>query len=110
LIDGYYPGQAFVAVEVSPILGSGVIGGPKLLPGTKILLFGPIIVRHGMIGVHDGNCIILGGQVERLIQIQHQAIEKAKQLSGHGIDPTIRALIWNNRPNDEDENDGDEGM
>ena len=108
LIDGYYPGQALLAVEVASIVGPGA-GVTKLLPGTKILLCGPIIVRHGMIGLHGGNCIILGGHVERLIQIQRQAMEKAKQLSGHGIDPTIRALIWNNRQNDNDENDGDEG-
>ena len=108
LIDGYYPSQALVAIEVASIL-TPAAGVSKLLPGSKILLFGPIIVRHGLLGLHSGNCLLLGGQVERLIQIQHQAVENAKQLSGHGIDPTIRALIWNNRHNDNDENDGDEG-
>jgi RecQ mediated genome instability protein len=108
LIDGYYPGQAMVAMEVAPLVAPGA-GVPKLFPGTKVLLFGPVIVRHGMIGLHSGNCLILGGLVERLVHIQRQAIEKAKQLSGHGIDPTIRALIWNNRHTDNDENDVDEG-
>ena len=111
LIDGYYPGQPMVAMEVTSIMISGASSsGAKLLPGTKLLLFGPVIVRNGMMGIHHGNCIILGGHVERLIQIQQQAMETAKQRSGHGIDPTIRALIWNNRHNDGiDENEGDEG-
>ena len=113
LIDGYYPGvsAALVAMEVAPIVVPG-IGAAKLLPGTKLLLFGPIIIRNGMIGIHSGNCIVLGGHVERLVCIQNQAMEQAKQLSGHGIDPTIRALIWNKHNDDTDGIDdehGDEG-
>ena len=107
IIDGYYPGTALVAIEVAPIVGPGT-APPKLLPGTKLLLFGPLVVRNGMIGIHGGNCVILGGHVERLIQIQTEAIEKAKQLSGHGIDPTIRALIWN-KHNEVDDDNEDEG-
>ena len=117
LIDGYFPGSALVAMEVASITAAGpdtsytatTVAAPKLLPGTKLMIFGPVVVRHGIMGLHSGNCIVLGGFVERLIQIQNQALEKAKQLSGHGIDPTIRALIWNNKHNENDDNDGDEG-
>lgn len=33
---------------------------------------------------------------------------KAKHLSGHGIDPTIRALIWNQQQHDDTQHDDED--
>jgi RecQ mediated genome instability protein len=104
-VDGFYPGQPFVAIEVTPCINRGT----NVVPGTKILLAGPITVRQGIMGWHTGNIVILGGQVERLIHIHRNEMKKIKQMSGHGIDPTIRALIWNQQQHEDMLND-DEGM
>jgi RecQ mediated genome instability protein len=104
MTDGYSPEQAIVAIEVSPISPPGLTNPTtqqqqrRLLPGTKVVLFGPnITIRNGILGLHSGNCIVLGGHVDRLVQIQNQALQRMKEVSGHGIDPTIRALIWSNQ-------------
>jgi RecQ mediated genome instability protein len=93
-VDGHLPPQPLMAVEVSPILP----GGPWP-PGTKVLLTGPMTVRHGILGWHAGNVLVLGGHVERLVHLQERERQQRIQASGHGIDPTIRALIW--KQNDE---------
>jgi RecQ mediated genome instability protein len=93
-----------IAMEVTPINGLGT--QYNLLAGIKILLHGPVIVRHGVAGWHSGNATILGGNVPSLIEIQIEALNRLKHNSGHGIDPTIRALIWNNPNNDVNNNEG----
>jgi RecQ mediated genome instability protein len=100
--DGYYPGQPFVAIEVTPIVRAST---SAIVPGTKVLLTGPITVRHGMMGWHTANLVVLGGHVDRLLKIQQDEMKKVKQMSGHGIDPTIRALIWNQQVTDDNPND-----
>jgi RecQ mediated genome instability protein len=104
-VDGHLPPSPLLAIEISPIVKAG---GVLLPPGTKVLLTGPMTVRHGIMGWHAGNVLVLGGQVERLVQIQEQELQKRIKSSGHGIDPTIRALIW--KQNDEHlRNEEDEG-
>jgi hypothetical protein len=76
-----------VAMEISPVHQLSV----NSLAGVKILLKGPIVVRHGILQLHNGNCIVLGGSVAHLVEIQKQARQQAQRLAG--VDPTIRALI-----------------
>jgi RecQ mediated genome instability protein len=74
--------------------------------GRKILLKGPVIVRHGQLLLTPANGIVLGGHVHALEQQQRQALQKAKQAAGVGVDPTIRALIGvDNEINDIMENE-----
>ena len=76
--------------------------------GLKVLLTGaPITVRHGVLLLHPGNAMVLGGHVPELVQWQQQALEQAKRLAGVGVDPTIRALIGN-QPQEEDEENEEE--
>ena len=83
--------QAMLAMESSPI--------PNLTmaakAGLKILLHGPIEVRWGVLMLHEGNALVLGGSVQALVEIQTKALEDAKREAGVGVDPTVRALIWN---------------
>jgi RecQ mediated genome instability protein len=77
--------------------------------GCKILLKGPVVVRHGQLLLTPANGIVLGGHVHALEQQQRQALQKAKQAAGVGVDPTIRALIGvDNEINDMENEDQDE--
>ena len=87
----------FTAMEVSPLLNFHGIAG------TKVLLKGPLTIRNGVMGWMPANAIVLGGCVDELVQLQQQAMQRAQQRSGHGVDPTIKALIWNNQNMDEQE-------
>lgn len=91
LSDGYND-CPIVATEVSPIRNLSVHSNA----GIKILLKGPIDVRCGILLLHEGNCIVLGGFVENLIEVQKKAVEQARKAACVGQDATIRALVSNN--------------
>lgn len=81
----------FLAMELAPIPSLSV----QSYAGIKVLLSGPMQFRHGMALWHEGNTTVLGGQVEDLVQVQRKALQQAKLIAGVGVDPTIKALIWN---------------
>lgn len=97
--DGYDDDTTFTAMEISPLADM------PLLAGVKVLLKGPLTIRHGIVGWTPANAIVLGGCVDALVEQQKLAMQKAKQRAGHGVDPTIKALIWNNQ-NLEQEQEG----
>jgi hypothetical protein len=116
--DGYNDGHSgpeaaaptcFTAMEVSTI--------PELTTnaraGVKVLIRGPMTIRHGICGWTAANAIVLGGQVEELLQYQQQALQRERQRVGHGVDPTVKALIWmtNNGgdPQDDETNNNEQG-
>ena len=78
-----------IAVEVSPIRDLST----HSQAGIKILLRGPIDVRLGVLHLHEGNVIVLGGCVEELVEVQKRAHEQAKRVAGIGVDATVRALV-----------------
>jgi len=45
--------------------------------------------------LHEGNTLVLGGSVDSLVDIQRKALVDARKEAGVGVDPTVRALIWN---------------
>lgn len=89
----------FVGMEVSPIHSLPVNANA----GIKVLLHGPIEFRHGIAMCHPGNTTVMGGHVDAWVDVQRGALEKAKRAAGVGIDPTIKALIWNNQIEHESE-------
>ena len=100
--DGHYPNTEntpqsqqqdvfFLAMELAPIPSLSV----QSYAGIKVLLTGPMEFRHGMALWHEGNTTVLGGQVEDLVHVQRKALQQAKLVAGVGVDPTIKALIWN---------------
>lgn len=96
------------AMEISPITNLSTAS----VPGTKILLHGPITIRHGMLQLNDENAFVIGGQVPSWREIWTKAREKALREGGVGVDPTIKALIWNPLMGNEeevDEGDGESG-
>jgi RecQ mediated genome instability protein len=100
-------GQVYCLMEVSPIPQLSV----NSRAGLKMVLRGPLVIRRGLIMLHGSttnnqaasNLTILGGQVERLVQMQRAALQQASRIAGVGMDPTIRALIGNNTTGIEDE-------
>jgi hypothetical protein len=74
---------------------------------------GPLHIRHGILlwqpvyrppdtGANNANnatavqqITVLGGCVKELVEIQASALQQAKLVAGVGVDPTVRALIWN---------------
>lgn len=84
-----------VAMEVSHI--------PKLsvnsLAGTKVLLTGPMEIRHGVMFWNTGNAHVLGGSVREMVRLQTQALKQAMLRAGVGVDATVRALIGNDPDN-----------
>jgi hypothetical protein len=93
------------AMEISPITNLSTAS----VPGTKILLHGPITIRHGMLQLNDENAFVIGGQVPSWREIWTKAREKALREGGVGVDPTIKALIWNPLMGNEEEVDEGEG-
>ena len=92
LSDGYLANnQHLVAMEVSPL--SDLSANSKA--GIKVVLRGPLECRFGIIMLHPGNATVLGGCVASLLEMQRKALEQAQRLAGVGVDPTVRALIWN---------------
>jgi hypothetical protein len=88
--DGLSP--SITAMETSPIPDISV----NSLPGIKVLIRGSLQVRYGVLLLNEGNALVLGGCIPSLIPIRQKAIEAARKRAGIGIDPTIKALIWNN--------------
>jgi len=56
---------------------------------------GSLVVRFGILQLNDGNSTILGGHVPHWQGLWKKAKEKIQREKGHGVDPTIKALIWN---------------
>lgn len=91
-----------VAMELAPLIGCSTISAAA---GLKVVLVGPLTVRHGMAGWTPANALILGGAVERLAAARRHAVQRAR--AGHGVDPTVQALIWTaNTVPDDDETGG----
>lgn len=91
--DGYDNDEILVATESAPIPSLSV----QSRAGCKVILTGPLQLRHGVALWNSATTFVLGGEVEALVQVQKAAIEQAKRAAGVGIDPTIKALIWNNQ-------------
>jgi hypothetical protein len=109
------PSSVFMAMEVEPIPALSV----NSKAGVKVVMRGPLQIRHGLLlwqpvyrppdnaGANgNGNnaantaaavqqVTVLGGCVAELVQIQATALQQAKLVAGVGVDPTVRALIWN---------------
>ena len=104
LSDGHLPHVNLVAMELTPLQNISV----NSHAGLKLLLHGPIEIRLGILLLHEGNTTVLGGSVQHLVDIQTKAQTQAQRMAGVGIDPTIKALIWN-PDSGLDENDEGEG-
>jgi hypothetical protein len=95
LSDGYASGNnaeacsLVVGIETIPIKGLT----PDALAGCKILLKGPLEVRHGILLLTPGNCVVVGGCCPDLVHHQSRATAAAQKKAGVGVDPTVRALI-----------------
>ena len=113
--DGYYPnGETFpqqdddgkenniihvlLAMETTQILNLSVSSPP----GLKLLLHGPIIVRVGLVELNDGNCAVIGGEIDSWKEVWKKAKERSQREKGLGIDPTVKALVWNPLMGDEE--------
>jgi hypothetical protein len=101
--------SVFMAMEIEPIPMLSV----NSKAGVKVLMRGPLQIRHGILlwqpvyrppdtGANNANnatavqqITVLGGCVKELVEIQASALQQAKLVAGVGVDPTVRALIWN---------------
>jgi hypothetical protein len=93
--DGYSVSNSsghLIAMEVPPLISDLSVNS---LSGCKILLRGAVDIRLGVIMLHSGNATVLGGNVASLVETQKKALQQAKKVAGIGVDPTVRALIWN---------------
>lgn len=107
---GQQPSSVFVAMEIEPVTALSV----NSKAGCKVLLQGPLSIRHGVVlwqpvwesapnattangplAATTARVTVLGGCVAELVVLQSAALQQAKLVAGVGIDPTIRALIWN---------------
>lgn len=93
------------AMETSPISNLTTAS----VPGTKMMLHGQIQIRFGLLQLCDKNAFVVGGQVPSWKDIWIKAREKAQRERGMGVDPTIKALIWNPLTGDEEDVDEGEG-
>jgi hypothetical protein len=104
--------SVFMAMEIEPIPMLSV----NSKAGVKVLMRGPLQIRHGILlwqpvyrppdaNTNNNNnaaaatavqqITVLGGCVQELVEIQAAALIQAKLVAGVGVDPTVRALIWN---------------
>jgi len=60
-----------------------------------------------MLELNDGNCVLMGGEIHGWKEIWTRARERAQRERDLGVDPTIKALIWN--PDTGGEEEVDEG-
>ena len=104
ITDGF-DSMPIIGIETSPILNLS----PMSKAGLKIAVTGPIEVRWGVLQLHPGNTLVLGGFVQELVDFQRKTISQAKQAAGVGVDPTIRALIGTTPIEPEEEQDEGEG-
>jgi hypothetical protein len=79
-----------IAMETSPISSLAVTSPP----GTKLLLFGSIVIRRGILQLDGGNTLVLGGCVDEWVALAKEKKEREKRLKGMGVDATVKALIW----------------
>lgn len=92
LSDGYHVRDIhLVGMELSPISDLSV----HSQAGLKLILRGPLKCRLGVILCSPSNTTVLGGCVASLMEMQKKALEQAQRLAGVGVDPTVKALIWN---------------
>jgi RecQ-mediated genome instability protein 1 len=93
LSDGYLlvGGIHLVGMEISPIHDLSV----HSKAGLKLIVKGPLTCRFGIIMCSPSNTAVLGGSVASLMEMQQKALEQAQRLAGVGVDPTVKALIWN---------------
>jgi len=89
--DGYDNETPMLALEISPIETLSA----QSYAGLKVMVRGPMQVRHGVMLWTPGNVSALGGHVEALVEIQQAAIKQAQRVAGIGVDATVRALIGN---------------
>jgi RecQ mediated genome instability protein len=78
---------------------------PSIQAGCKILLHGHVIVRYGMLQLHSGNAILLGGHVPELVHQRKNVLEQLQKEGMVGVDPTIRALIGTHSTEEDEEDD-----
>jgi len=78
-----------IGVEVKPIADISTHSNA----GLKILIKAPLTIRYGVLMLHEGNTIVLGGNVPTLMEIQKKAVQLAEKNSVINADPTIRALV-----------------
>ena len=91
LSDGHVHERHLVATESSPISPLSV----HSRAGIKVRLRGPLTIRSGVLLLDPANTTVLGGCVPALQQVQQRSIQQAQRLAGIGMDPTVRALVWN---------------
>jgi hypothetical protein len=72
---------------------------PQTPPGTKLLLFSTLIIRHGILQLNCKNCLVLGGRISSWEVLANEKREKLKRMKGMGVDATVRALVWSNDEN-----------
>jgi RecQ-mediated genome instability protein 1 len=91
--DGYLllGGIHLVGMEMAPIPDLSV----HSKAGLKLILKGPLTCRFGIIMCSPSNTNVLGGSVVSLMEMQQKTLEQAQRLAGVGVDPTVKALIWN---------------
>jgi hypothetical protein len=71
----------------------------------------PQVLRHASRGVlllTPENCLVVGGHVSELASVQASQRHEARERSGVGTDPTVRALISQNYFAREEDDDDDE--
>jgi hypothetical protein len=136
LVDGYSYGDRdadassrprqhsyLVAMELSaiPNLSETTPAGTKLLlclatadsggAGGLETEEAPQVLRHASRGVlllTPENCLVVGGHVSELASVQASQRHEARERSGVGTDPTVRALISQNYFAREEDDDDDE--
>lgn len=54
-------------------------------PGLKLLLHGPIDIRLGLLQINDGNCTVVGGEINSWKEVWRKAKEKAQREKGLGV-------------------------
>lgn len=90
--------EVLLAIETHPIINLSVSSPP----GLKLLLHGPVVVRVGLVQLNDANCVVIGGEIERWKELSMKTKERAQRERGLGVDPTIKALVWNPIMGDEE--------
>lgn len=92
--DGH---DTYTAMEVTHI-------PTTILPGAKVLLRGKMTIRNGVCGWTPNNIMVLGGYVTELVEFRKELLRTERQRLGHGVDPTVKALIWMNNIHEEQQN------
>ena len=94
-------------MQVTPLALANA-AGPSIEAGCKLLLHGHVHVKYGMLQLHGGNAILLGGHVPVLVQKRKLVLEQLQKEGMVGVDPTIRALIGTHSAEEENDDDDDD--